>query len=258
MTKDEHHFASGGKPIKERHILFSGPMVRAIFEGKKSQTRRIVKPQPDICRPGSIPGDGIIGRSTPADKQFGRLGEVISCPYGEPSDRLWVRETWQGPLLEESETNAAIDWYGPSHIEKYKSPAHCVYRADEGPTPEYLDIEDNLRQGWKPSIHMPRWASRILLEITNVRVERLQDISEEDALSEGILFLRTREWEMKHFPEWRAMRDSIRAPEEKPPIGPSPKQCFKELWNEIYGPGSWDASPWVWVIEFKVIPNVAA
>jgi len=227
--------------MKERPILFSAPMVRAILNGKKTQTRRVVKPQPTLehvlrgwvksSRPKGHEGKTIFAKH---DGTFFQDHLYVRCPYGDIGDRLWVRETWQGPLLEDSETNPAIDWYGPSHIEKYKSPAHCVYRADEVPTPEYVDIEDNLCHGWKPSIHTPRWASRILLEITNVRLERLQDISEEDALAEG--------WPRRNLVSLgpQVHKDAAR-------------DWFADLWESIHGLDSWYENPWVWVIEFKVI-----
>nr|WP_319802623.1 hypothetical protein [Marinobacter sp. EN3] len=143
----------------------------------------------------------------------------FSCPYGRPGDRLWVRETFQGPLVS---YDRAQEFYEDRL--KFESPEYCEYRADGGPDPVFVDADDEERHGWKPSIHMPRWASRINLEITGVRVERLQDISEQDAKAEGV----------------------------------EPAQCcdahyhgFSKLWQSINGPDSWDANPWVWVVEFK-------
>lgn len=151
-------------------------------------------------------------------------------PYGKISDRLWVRETWQGPMWEEGAWDPDTD---------YHSPKYCEYRADGGPTPEYVDFDDNLHQGWKPSIHMPRWASRITLEITGVRVERLQDISEADAMAEGIRQQATT--------KWFSVPGICGA-------GTTAGAAFALLWQSINGAGSWDANPWVWVVEFKKVP----
>src|SRR5690554_4129466 len=147
------------------------------------------------------------------------------CPYGQPGDRLWVRETFMGPLIDE----------GGDYPDGYHSPAFCEYRADGGPAPEWVDIDGELHQGWKPSIHMPRWASRILLEVIAVRVERLQEISEADAKAEGTFG-----------PEPAVVGG------EDCEIGfPSHVQEFRHLWESINGAGSWDANPWVWVVEFR-------
>lgn len=170
-------------------------MVRAILEGCKTQTRRIVKPQPiehnGVCEYGPA-----IAGSMHALHQW-----MISnkCPYGKPGDRLWVRETW-----------------GKVHYEGVDPDPTYFYRADE------TDPEKNALIRWRPSIHMPRWASRIILEVVSVRVERLQGISEEDAKAEGI-------------------------PEECANIS---IDTFAALWQSINGPGSWEANPWVWVVEF--------
>lgn len=182
---------------KERPILFSGQMVRAILGGRKTQTRRVIKNIPhDAAHIWHDGGEWIV-ENAPGQC----WNKKTACPYGQPGDRLWVRETWQ---LDESETG-------------------YVYRAD---------IEGFLDQAfgpptWRPSIFMPRAASRILLEIVSVRAERLQDISEEDAKSEGV----------------------------RPFMGsPLPyKAAFCTLWQHINGPESWAANPWVWVVEFKKI-----
>ncbi len=131
-------------------------MVRAILDGRKTQTRRVIKEK--LMR-----GEG---------------AHVNNCPYGKPGDRLWVRETWQGPLFYDE---IPEDW----NSDKYKTPEYCYYKAS-GDSCDFTDSDDNFVERWSPSIHMPRWASRILLEVTNVRVERLHDISEEDAIAEGL------------------------------------------------------------------------
>jgi len=205
--------------MKERPILFSAPMVRALLDGSKTQTRRVVKPQPEW--------DGKWfqwGGHKPNSKYGACAGNSLSttfwmldaCPYGKPGDRLWVRETWAHDAESVEQCRAAHEdamgggTYGP------------YYRATES-APDTLH--------WRPSIHMPRWASRITLEVTGVRIERLQDISEADAKTEG--------WPV-HMPS-------------DPRGYTSPKQWYAMLWNAINGPESWAKNPWVWVVEFKVM-----
>ena len=214
--------------MKDRPILFSAPMVRALLAGTKTQTRRVVK-------------HSIRGPHTPrwtydwhdskgkwlaahgGGFEFSKTNAAQLCPYGQRGERLWVREAWgfekrteDDPLLEPVAT----------------------YRADEV---EHLYQVNR----WRPSIHMPRHLSRIKLEITGVRVERLQDISEVDAIAEGI----------EHEPcsaHWKNYDTS--------PGGwrywESPIQSYRTLWNSINGPGSWDANPWVWALSFKRVPHV--
>lgn len=203
---------------KERGMIFNSEMVRAILSGQKTQTRRIVK-----CNFQEIAGrdDGSLW---PWREDCEHAEDYwYPCPFGDVGDRIWVRETWQGPLVDFERSDDLL-----RNPEKYEKPENCVYAADGVPAPEFYDADDNLRCCWRPSIHMPRWASRILLEITNVRVERLNDISEEDARSEGVT------------------PKSI--PAEKLVGG---KLAFAELWASIYGYENWQANPWVWVIEFK-------
>jgi hypothetical protein len=219
---------------KERPIIFKDDMVRAILEGRKTKTRRIMKPQPVIDSDGWFRWDGHkpnskLGAyaSNHIDLQAISIFVGVSCPYGRPGDRLWVRETFMGPLIEE----------GGDYPNGYWSPEFCEYRADGGAAPEWLDVDGERHQGWKPSIHMPRWASRITLEITDVRVERLQDISEADAKAEGVEPLRGGYW--RHYqPGWTQHQLSA-------------KGSFATLWDSINGPGSWEANPWVWAIEFR-------
>ena len=184
--------------IKERPILFSGPMVRAILEGRKTQTRRIVK-------------DGI---------PLGNWNETLNkCPYGKPGERLWVRETWAPVTI------------------------GYAYKADG------VYIEESPVWKWKPSIHMPRVASRILLEITDIRVECLQEISEEDAKAEGL-----RRFAKFGVEEWGGVEAH---PQVKNHFRwyDKPIEAFKQLWEHINGRESWKQNPWVWVVEFKMISN---
>lgn len=205
---------------KERGMIFNAEMVRAILSGQKTQTRRIVK---------NVSSDSCMTLKEPAKNRDGIYTHVMDapkhglCPHGNVGDRIWVRETWQGPLVDFERSDDLL-----RNPEKYEKPENCVYEADGVPAPEFYDADDNLRCCWRLSIHMPRWASRILLEITNVRVERLNDISEEDARSEGVT--------------------PTPLPAEKLVGG---KLAFAELWASIYGYENWQANPWVWVIEFK-------
>lgn len=217
--------------MKERGIIFNSEMVRAILDGRKTQTRRVMKPQPVPINNGAnhvwycdkikadldvkdALQDGIVG-------WYGLISSV--CPFGGVGDRLWVRETWM-PDAPRDGTWSDIEFYGCKDSklsmipERFRKPEHCIHRAS---------WKGSELVGWTPSIHMPRWASRITLEITGVRVERLQSISEGDAKAEGVI-----------------APDTI-----------SSRSVFHlDLWESLYGantPESWSANPWVWVIEFK-------
>jgi hypothetical protein len=190
------------KPI-ERPILFSGEMVRALLEGRKTQTRRIIKPQPDIADPE-------LEKVLPAAWEDGFID--VKCPYGIIGDRLWVRETF---CAESQQT--------------------IHYRAD--------GWEYDGGGGWKPSIHMPRWASRIDLEVTAVRVERLQDISEADAVAEGIESFM--QYGQQAYADYLKRRHCVY----------DSRFSFKSLWESINGFDSWQVNPWVWVIEFRRVPH---
>ncbi|MDO9227133.1 MAG: hypothetical protein Q8M09_12390 [Pseudomonadota bacterium] len=198
--------------MTERPILFSAPMVRAIFSGMKSQTRRVMKPRPED---GAIVTVGEIGTSRGAayvrGPRSGGLTDRIPCPYGSPGDQLWVRETW-GVYYDEYVSDCLHEptWY----------------RADYTPEQESTMA---MPERWRPSIHMPRARSRITLEIVGVRVERLQDISEADAIAEGVTPSIVGGY-LDHL-QYRA--------------------GYQTLWESINGAGSWDANPWVWVIEFR-------
>ncbi len=204
-------------------------MVRAILEGRKTQTRRIAKlSDGSLVNDEDVPSHGECdGLVIPAPdyvmdfaKSFPRWRRR-DCPYGKPGDRLWVRETW-----------------GKVHYEGVDESPTIFYRADE------RDQERDELTRWRPSIHMPRWASRINLEVVSVRVERLQDISEEDAMSEGI-----ESWEERGVDDAQDYyRDYVTGGHVY-----NAKDSFRSLWQSINGPGSWEANPWVWVVEFKRI-----
>jgi hypothetical protein len=217
---------------KERPILFSGPMVNAILADQKTQTRRILKvPSWSGCDNWTDAEleIGADGKPYTTCNETGCLAE-IPCPYGGAGDRLWVRETFtlesshESPYDPPFNDGRPIKRCGDTEDGQWWKQPH--YRATD-PTPE-LDIgKEEPGVVWKPSIFMPRWASRINLEITGIRVERLQDISEADAKAEGV----------------GSWSDSANAARWK-------CRC---LWETINGTGSWEANPWVWVVEFRRI-----
>jgi hypothetical protein len=226
--------------MKERPIIFNGPMVRAILSGTKTQTRRVVKLQP--TGEWKIDTPPVLGRITSKHhlkERFGvfvrldietcfPLASLIPCPYGHPGDRLWVRETWAAPH--------AYDHLPPRLIPQ---DARIHYAASEE------------RGGllWSSSIYMPRWASRITLEVIDVRVERLQDISEADAMAEGV-----RGYPFRPDEGWPICTGYMVGDDDgKTTLHPKPQDPYRLLWESINGPGSWDTDPWVWVIQFKRI-----
>ncbi|EPV0917413.1 morphogenetic protein [Klebsiella pneumoniae] len=206
-------------------------MVRALLDDRKTQTRRLVKfPVHDKNLGCELAGNELAGELS--------AGNYLNSAFGKPGDRIWVRETFQGPLFDYD----LMDSYSkdPNPFEK---PEFCVYKADGVPAPEFYDADNELHCCWRPSIHMPRWASRILLEITDVRVERLNSISQEDAQAEGL--------------ELTGWRPTYSDPDSGGEVM-TPYENFAELWSSIYGDESWQANPWVWVIEFKRVEGGAA
>jgi len=229
--------------VKERPMIFNAEMVRAILDGRKTQTRRIMKPQPTPCtlqKGGHWWPSNVFKTMLHIEEELqngkGGWGGLVgdACPFGDVGDRIWVREAWARYNIDQDSHDMA-------------------YRA----TPP----EDWPKEGrWRPSIHMPRWVSRITLEITGVRVERLNNISHEDAEREGI---HTEVWDQtvvaknyaaedeffqfwsEGMPHYVEMNELFRA-------------SFRSLWQSIYGAESWQANPWVWVIEFKRIEGGAA
>jgi hypothetical protein len=205
--------------MRERPILFSAPMVRALLAGTKTQTRRVVKPQPwascviEEGMDGETPFvySALSGHGPGYDVEETR--KPCRCPYGQPGDRLWVRETWRV--------------CGGREYEYQQDRSQVMYRSTHQEDGFPLGWESYV---WRPSIFMPRWASRITLEVTGVRVERLQDISEADCAKEGAPFSYSG-FAPEDAPDWRGW--------------------YRDLWESINGPGSWDANPWVWVVEFK-------
>ncbi|USR38108.1 hypothetical protein L1F06_015665 [Ectopseudomonas hydrolytica] len=232
-----------GGAVKERPILFSAAMVRAILEGRKTVTRRVVKHQPDVPVTDAIPRRNYPHGPATVDwywrPQHGHLNGVPSngwdfkCPYGQPGDRLWVRETWRGVVKispPDSPMELGVARYVPDRDECFRLEYAATQVRDDEP--------------WRPSIHMPRWASRILLEITDVRVERLQNITAQQARAEGISPLPGGRFHCGH-------------DEEGEVTSKSPITAFAWLWNSINGEDAWAGNPWVWVVEFKRVEQSA-
>ncbi|MET3414794.1 hypothetical protein [Methylobacterium sp. 1030] len=251
---------AGEAPVKERPILFSAPMVRAILEGRKTQTRRVVKPS-------KAHADGIImldhGRGWWPFNMFGDsesdrgMEYPIYCPYGFTGDRMWVRETW----ADANSDDGPCILYKADHNRRYlMHEDHFLMEDPRGRNGESFDYSktgkarfsgwagdiEGRGKGYKPSIHMPRWASRIDLEITAVRVERLKDVSEGDAKAEGVERHPKEDGWLPYGPTLMEYLDGI-------PYGhyEFAKHSFASLWRAINGAESWDANPWVWVVEFK-------
>jgi hypothetical protein len=198
--------------MKERPILFSAPMVRAILAGSKTQTRRAMKlkgwhtiEERDDGKPWPWMYD------SDHDSDY-----WLPCPYGQVGDRLWVREAWKA--------HTTFDHLPPRELPK----SHLWYLADDG-----YKAESRTRA----SMHMPRWASRITLEITEVRVERLQDISQADAIAEGA-------------PPSHPSIDKVSHEFGYPDFS---RSWYAQLWEQINGAGSWEANPWVWAVNFRKV-----
>ncbi len=237
--------------MNEKPILFNAEMVNAILSGRKTQTRRIMKVQPAECNHTHWPE-----YPNPEWKLYDRgwncavCGNGVSlterdvtgiiCPLGKPGDRLWVRETF---ALLGNEDGVCVDWQD-NMVKGDEQAAARIYKAScEQKRGDYglYSIPDsaywkpntsNMKYegSWRPSIHMPRWASRINLLITGVRVERLQDISEQDARAEGCAYGKGN---------------------GEIDLAVRPENHFPTLWASIYGAESWQANPWVWVINFE-------
>jgi len=244
---------------KERPILFSGAMVRAILreDCPKTQTRRVVK--------GLLWAHAEAGPNPAAPHVYGDWASPKPCPYGEPGDRLWVREAFNfahidylapGEVLGKSEEECVDDNHGFACV----CGDGVMYRADgEREHPDYG------RALWKPSIHMPRWASRILMEVVSVRVERLQSITTDDIIAEGVTYPVVEKEEGKVVPCF-ALTGKFKACDYWPKVEPPVMENLLKrpdlhdvllrgewaaLFESINGRGSWDLNPWVWVVEFK-------
>ena len=211
--------------MTERGMIFNAEMVRAILDGRKTQTRRPIKWKQ--TRFTEI-GEREDGSKWPWSEDAEHACDFWHpCPFGAVGDRIWVRETWQA-IHDYCDENGHVDErrYArsiPRHRGNYW---HPVYEEAWG-----NESREDREFPWRPSIHMPRWASRILLEITDVRVERLRSMSQDDARAEGVI--------------------AASGPMEA-------GLAFRELWDSIYGEESWKANPWVWVISFERVEGGAA
>lgn len=217
--------------MKERKIAFNGAMVRAILAGQKTQTRRAAKPvkHPDL---GNLYDPGALVLEREPQHVIDR-----ACPYGQPGDRLWAQEEWgdvnlygapaiaysaDGDLMDLMEHESFLTKDGAFN---YEAKRIKPYSFDAWA----YDLIGGIEGTWRPAKHMPRWASRILLEVIGVRVERLQSISDDDLSAEGI-------------------QEIIDAGVDHDGW---PRDAFRSLWDGIYGEGSWNENPWVWVVEFR-------
>jgi hypothetical protein len=256
-------FKKGASP-KVRPVLFSAPMIRALLEARKTQTRR-----PVLCLGGIRRGDQWAGPGNPVSgrlvyhdggawdaevlgRDWGIRGPIAKCPYGQPGDLLWVRETW-------------AHYHTINHIRRTDGRAFsevsdglAAYRADGFDTID--DLRDHIRlmsgmdleaieirdDKWIPSIFMKRWASRLTLELTDVRVERLQDISTHDSIEEGIDH-RCQKCGYTHRDANIHFDHDLCG--EPMPTAPD---AYRGVWETINGPETWDANPWVWALTFLV------
>lgn len=236
--------------MKETPLLFKAEMVRAILEHRKTQTRRVVK--------GAWHEPGGYLQSEPE----GDEGEwwfscskvpasfVTKCPYGSPGDRIWVKETWkphcEGPISEEFPLGTCV---------KYKADGKCVKPETWTHNQGYWCESQEETTRWRPSIFMPRWASRITLEVVSVRVERLQDITEDDAIAEGILPFKLVAANGTTI-LWGVAR-------EQSEHGSTARVGYEILWDSINigkaasggKHAAWSTNPWVWVVSFKLCPQ---
>jgi len=228
--------------IKEYPILFTGEMIRAILAGNKTMTRRAVKPQPK----GKTAED-FLDDDEWFKKAFGglclpRIKDLpMECTYGQPGDRLWVRETFLQSMCSYQDITGEYE----SYFDREK-----VEYAADGAIPRFLR-PDRVSSPWmakRPSIHMPRWASRILLEVVSVRVERLQEISDGDAINEGVERL-------PDAPRFFHSYNFGPGNKSKSHCELTAKDSFRTLWDSINVKRGhpWESNPWVWVVEFKVI-----
>jgi hypothetical protein len=231
--------------MRERGILFSAPMVRAILEGRKTQTRRVVPRAtgafwdhpgwtPTVMRDGTI-----LWRARAPEHAFAM---PLKCPYGAPGDRLWVRETWGAVSPDEISRplrECTIEY-------RADLPPGCTDRPGKWPAEHSADPEC---PKWRPSLHMPRWASRLTLEVTSVRVERLQDITEEGARAEGVEQFGSGDCDECSDFSCAACADTEA---DYPGVRGGNQLLFAELWDRINGKRApWASNPWVWVVSFE-------
>lgn len=238
--------------VKERPILFSAAMVRAILEGRKTVTRRVVKPAFPATVRELLPLAGSLDYCMPchpANPELPWEEEARTCPYGKPGDQLWVQETWGEVNLQDVPGIAYLaggDVRELRHGRAVFSKRGWRVQSPKSRENRFQAFSGDLRLcaagRWKPADKMPRWASRIILEVTDVRVERLKDITDEQAKAEGIAPLPCGRYRCGH-------------DEEGVVTSLSPVTAFAWLWESINGAGSWEANPWVWVVAFRRVES---
>lgn len=266
--------------MKERPILMSAPMVKAILQRRKRVTRRILKKQPirsDRNPPNfsdTAVGDIFICPDfLPTSKERGNVFvEVESigcyhnmgtknfaekhCLHGKPGDRLWVREAWR--------TGSELDKWNATEIAAkcldagYKAPGAPTFYIADSTARSWGDADKKDFGDWGRYRHprfMPRWASRITLEIEEVKVQQIQEMTAIDAIYEGVMTL-DGDWIAKHFPVYTSEYETwkrLNLTNVAPPLGPGPLRRFKALWESINGKNSWESNPWVFAVSFKVL-----
>ena len=225
--------------VKERPIVYSGPMVRALLAGRKTQTRRTrglkaINEDPDNWQFNGFWGAEVKGQPVPLAHFINKDGneKLIKCPYGVAGDWLWVRETFVELWKWDQSKSNKPEWYDE---EGNCKPGTVYYRADNAISEMYDYDGTVVDVNWRPSIHMPRWASRINHEITRVRVERAHDVSDVDAIAEGVV---------------------VSHPVDTPLV--APVHSYRSLWIKINGRASWESNPWAWVIGFKAVEEEAS
>jgi len=225
--------------IKERPILFSTDMVQALLAGRKTQTRRIIKPQPEKAAYGKVNWKG---------RELTLNSFSNHSPYGQVGDLLWVREGFHldknDQFCDESSTHDTFT-YKADHYHRDVKRIGVNYDNIDLCTEGWYDTDYPEETKWRPSIHMPKVAARLWLKVINVKVERLDAISDEDAIAEGIAKPPSDEtgvhYKNYHHPDFFMI---------------TPKYSFKTLWEAINGNESWDANPWLWVVEFEELSKV--
>ena len=224
------------KEMKERPILFNSEMIKAVLDGRKTQTRRVIKPQPLV---------GIGQREIRPLPNGGRESVVYKlphCPYGKPGDQLWVRETHQ--FISPDETWRDISECKIIYKATDTHPGFdgSDYAEHKGLSPNSPIWDAGEVHPWRPSIFLPRKYSRIQLEIVSVKIERVQEILYDDAVAEGM----SKEWDGSHY--WYSL-ESVEEASQHPP------KVFRQLWDSINSKRgfSWDSNPFVWVVEFNVV-----
>lgn len=243
--------------MKTLPILFQGPMVRSLRLGIKTNTRRIVKMHPDCHADPDL-------RRTPDGMDLyypemldeGVIG--VTCPYGKPGDRLWVRETWM-PCDTKGDTHVQILYKATNDVRPDGVSVTNFGAANwfKRPSDEVEGFRHNIEQmevegdKWRPSIFLPRWASRVLLEVESVRIERLHAITEADALAEGVQRKESERWPGK----------TVYLDYDYDPLSDDAEwfqtalQSFRSLWRHINGPDAWEENPWVWRVQFRDVSN---